>query len=203
MIIGFDLDNTIVCYDQAIERLAEETLLIPKNLSRTKSSLRDYLRREDREDEWTEFQGRLYGPGMAYAEPFPDVIEVIKSIQHSGHTTFIISHRTRHPYLGPRYDLHESAKNWIGDRLKIDEKPLFTEKDVNLNETRDAKIALVSSLDCDVFIDDLIEVLGDAAFPVKAKKILFAPHATPQDATREDGVAVVSNWTELKWLSQQ
>lgn len=201
MRIGFDLDNTIICYDQAIERLAEETLSIPKTLARTKASLRDFLRAEDREDEWTEFQGRLYGPGMSYAEPFPSAIEMINAIQQAGHTTFIISHRTRRPYLGPQYDLHESAAKWIGANLMIDGQALIQSSHIHLNETRDEKIGLIASLECDVFIDDLIEVLNDAGFPPKAQKLLFKPLATSEQTQAPDGVTIVNDWTELEWLT--
>jgi len=203
MRVGFDLDNTIVCYDQAIARLAEETLSLPETVQKTKSSLRDYLRSEDREDEWTEFQGRLYGPGMAYAKPYPNAIEIIEATKRAGHTAFIISHRSRHPYAGPKYDLHESAKNWIGNQLNVADTPLFPTSDIYLNETRDQKIALVASLECDVFIDDLIEVLEDDSFPASAKKVLFAPQSKPADGAHKNDVIHVREWTELKWLGQK
>lgn len=203
MRIGFDLDNTIVCYDQAIARLAEETLSLPATVQKTKSCLRDYLRSENREDEWTEFQGRLYGPGMAYAEPYPNAIEIIEATKRAGHTAFIISHRTRFPYAGPKYDLHESAKSWIGNQLNVANTPLFPSSDIYLNETRDEKVALVASLKCDVFVDDLIEVLEDDSFPPAAKKILFAPQSLYSDSDINNDVVHVREWTELKWLSQK
>ena len=71
MIIGLDLDNTIVCYDAAIEHLASDMESLPPDAPKTKLGVRDYLRAEGREPEWTEFQGKLYGPGMAHAAPFP------------------------------------------------------------------------------------------------------------------------------------
>lgn len=201
MRIGLDLDNTIICYDQAIEQLAEETLAIPPELARKKASLRDYLRAEDREDEWTEFQGRLYGPGMSYAKPFPDALNTIQDIQRAGHTTYIISHRTRYPYLGPKYDLHDSARQWIEKNLVADGEPLLERSHIHLNETRDAKIALAVDLECDVFVDDLIEVLDNDQFPVHTQKILFSPQGKPQKDL-PDNVSVITSWIELQWLSQ-
>lgn len=203
MRIGFDLDNTIICYDQAIERLAKETLSIPETVPKTKKSLRDYLRAEEREDEWTKFQGQLYGPGMTYAEPFPDAIDTIAAIQDTGHTTFIISHRTRNPYLGPKYDLHASAQNWIDSRLNVEGQPLFKKQSIHLNETRDEKISLVQSLECEVFIDDLIEVLTDSAFPSTTQKLLFSPNSASGQDSLSDDIKVVRHWTELAWLSRQ
>ena len=39
MIIGFDFDNTIVCYDNAIARLAEQRFDLPHDLPRTKTEI--------------------------------------------------------------------------------------------------------------------------------------------------------------------
>jgi len=70
MRIGLDFDNTIVCYDQAIEVLADQIFELPVDVPRTKLGLRDHLHSEDREPDWTSFQGVLYGPGMRHAKPF-------------------------------------------------------------------------------------------------------------------------------------
>lgn len=203
MIIGLDLDNTIVCYDAAIEQLASDMDSLPGDIPRTKLGVRDYLRAEGREPEWTEFQGRLYGPGMAYAEPFPSAIEVISNFQKAGHTTVIISHRTRYPYLGPQYDLHQSAKDWISSTLLVSGRPLFQTSDVHLNETRDEKISLVGSLKCDVFLDDLVEVLIDEKFPKRAQKLWFSLGSGAKDEDSPGGLTIISHWTELSWLSSK
>ena len=199
MIIGLDLDNTIVCYDAAIERLATEMKSLPPEISKTKLGVRDYLRAQDRETEWTEFQGKLYGPGMAHAEPFPDALDSIAAFQDAGHTTVIISHRTQYPYLGPQYDLHESARAWITSKLSAG-RPLFSPEEVYLNETRDEKIALVHSLGCDVFLDDLKEVLTDGAFPPDTQKLWFSPNSDTAQADTPVGVTMVKHWTDLTWL---
>ena len=75
--LGLDFDNTIVCYDAAIEVLAEEMFDLPPEVPRTKLGLRNYLRAEGREPEWTVFQGELYGPGMRHAQPFEGAIETM------------------------------------------------------------------------------------------------------------------------------
>ncbi|MBT5239417.1 MAG: hypothetical protein HN793_00845 [Rhodospirillaceae bacterium] len=201
MIIGLDLDNTIVCYDAAIEHLASDMESLPPDVPKTKLGVRDYLRAEGREPEWTEFQGKLYGPGMAHAAPFPAALESIAAFQNAGHSTVIISHRSRYPYLGPRYDLHESAREWIGDKLLISGRSLFSPEEVHLNESRDEKIALVDSLKCDVFLDDLKEVLTDEAFPPTTKKLWFSPGSDEKAADTPDEVTLIKHWTDLTWLS--
>ena len=69
MLIGLDFDNTIVCYDNAIRVLSQQIPNIPPDISRTKIGLRNYLREENRELEWTQFQGELYGPVCLLPNP--------------------------------------------------------------------------------------------------------------------------------------
>ena len=86
MLIGLDFDNTIVCYDRAIAHLAETLPDLPADLPRTKLTLRDFLRRSNREPEWTAFQGSIYGPGMTFADPFAQALEVMQTLKDMGHS---------------------------------------------------------------------------------------------------------------------
>jgi len=73
MRVGVDLDNTIVCYDDVFHRVAVEWGLIPANVAVSKGAVRDYLRRQGREDTWIELQGYVYGNRFREAQPFPGV----------------------------------------------------------------------------------------------------------------------------------
>lgn len=201
MIIGLDFDNTIVCYDEAIKQLAMDVPSLPETTPKTKLGIRDFLREQDRETEWTEFQGKLYGPGMVHAQPFPSALEMIGAMQQAGHTTVIISHRSKHPYLGPKYDLHDAARQWIKKNLVIDDNALISEKDIHLNETKDAKVALVESLQCGVFIDDLVEILTHASFPPSTEKLWFSPGGLPHKGDLPQNIRMITHWDELTWLS--
>jgi hypothetical protein len=202
MIVGLDLDNTIVCYDEAIKRLANDVKQLPQDTPRTKLGIRDFLRQENREDEWTEFQGELYGPGMSYADPFPGALETIAAMQNAGHSAVIISHRTQFPYLGPKYDLHQSARDWIEKKLVLEGKELIASDNIYLNETKDQKVSLVQSLKCDVFLDDLIEILSHDAFPSSVQKLWFSQNQTHNASKIPNDVQVIEDWTELAWLSE-
>jgi len=193
MIIGLDFDNTIVCYDGAIERLATEVFKLPAHVKKNKTGLRDYLRAENREPEWTEFQGRLYGPGMDYAEAFPGAIKTIIALKEAGHHCLVISHRTKHPYSGPKYDLHDSVRKWIGANLVHNGAPVFAETDITMNETRDQKIAVINASQCDVFVDDLLEILEDKNFPATTKKLWFSDRAPPENS----GIIAIKHWDDL------
>lgn len=191
--LGLDFDNTIVCYDDAIAILAEELFDLPPEVPRTKLGLRDHLRAEGREPQWTAFQGELYGPGMRHAQPFPGAITTMLSLVEQGHELVIVSHRSRRPYAGEPHDLHAAAREWVTDRLQ--RHGLFLTESVNFLETRDEKVALIAELDCQVFLDDLPEVLEAPTFPASAMGILFDPSGiadVPQGRRR------ISSWPELR-----
>lgn len=173
MIIGLDFDNTIVCYDRAIARLADELLKLPETVPRTKLGLRDHLRSVGREDEWTAFQGALYGPGMQHAQPFAGCLDTLKGLTAEGHSFCIVSHRSARPYAGPAYDLHDYARQWVARHLL--EEGLIKADAVFFHETREQKVARIARLDCALFLDDLPEVFAEPGFPHAAQPILFDP----------------------------
>lgn len=169
MIIGLDFDNTIVCYNKIFHNLAVTKGLIPKELPAHKLAIRDYLRNANQELLWTLMQGEVYGTQMSEAEPYPFVAQFISNAQSNGHTIFIVSHKTKYPFMGPKWDLHEPAKAWIKSNITVKEGQVF------LEPTKESKLARIAELQCDCFIDDLPEILTDALFPVSTSPILFDP----------------------------
>ena len=170
MVIGFDFDNTIVRYCDAIDLLARKYLSLPQSLTLDKISIRNYLRECGREDEWTRFQGELYGPGMIYASPFENAVDIAHELLAKNHDLYVVSHRSRTPYGGQDYDLHYFARSWIEKWMpEVFSDTLFL-------ETKDEKLAHVGVLGCDIFIDDLPEILSDTSFPSEARGVLFAPN---------------------------
>lgn len=189
MKIGFDFDNTIVCYDNAIKILSG-TLKIPKKLTRDKLTIRDYLRNQNRENEWTEFQGVLYGPGMAHARPYINFIEITKYLKLYQHELFIISHRSKYPYLGEKHDLHHFARNWI--EVQINSPLLINNSNIFFEEKLENKIKTIEKLKIDLFIDDLTEVINHEDFPFNTKPILFDPENRKLKFNYR-----ISNWNQL------
>ena len=192
--LGLDFDNTIVCYDAAIALLTEELFDLPPEVPRTKLGIRDYLRAEGREPEWTAFQGELYGPGMRHAQPFKGAIETMLELVAAGHQQMIVSHRSRLPYAGEPHDLHAAARGWVAERLQS--TGLFGEDNdsVNFLETRQEKVACITELGCHAFLDDLPEVLSDPGFPASAVGILFDPSG---GSAIPEGHRRISSWTAL------
>jgi len=174
MRIGIDFDNTVICYDAVFHETACEMGLIPSDFPRGKERIRNHLRERGEEDRWTELQGFVYGVRIERAEPFDGVLDYLGYCRSSGIPVCIISHKTRHPYRGPRYDLHRSALAWLELRGFFDAG--LTRDDVFLELTKEEKLARIAAQACTHFIDDLPEFLGEAAFPGTTVPILFDPH---------------------------
>jgi hypothetical protein len=194
MRIGLDFDNTIVCYQQAIALLADELFDLPLEVPRSKLGLRNYLRANGREAEWTQFQGELYGPGMRYAQPYEGAIEAMQQLAVEGHELFIISHRSRRPYAGPPHDLHRAALEWVGERLQSNSLFIGGNSTINFLETRDQKVTCISKLRCHAFLDDLPEVLLTPGFPAQTLGIHFDPSGP---VVPNSGCLRIRYWSEL------
>lgn len=176
MLIGVDFDNTIVCYDDLFHRVAVEKELIPAEIPATKSKVRDYLRQCGKEDAWTEMQGYVYGARMEEASPFPGVLDFFTHCVREGIEVCIVSHKTRHPYKGPAYDLHEAARGWLESQGFYDPNRIGISRDsVYFELTKLEKLERIGKLGCSSFIDDLPEFLSETGFPAGVERILFDP----------------------------
>lgn len=193
MHIGIDFDNTIVSYDSLFHKVALEQGVIPADTAPSKLAVRDHLRRVGKEAVWTEMQGYVYGARMGEAVGYPGVLEFFRRARRLGIRLSIISHKTRHPFLGPQYDLHSAARGWIESTLARDDEPLIDRDRVFFELTKEEKLARIASVGCDWFIDDLPEILLAPGFPRSARSILFDPDES-HAATNLDRVR---NWDEL------
>lgn len=189
MLLGLDFDNTIVCYDGVFHRLAVAQGLIPPEVATPKDAVRNYLREVGREDDWTELQGEVYGPGILAADSYPGLFDFIAACGRAGVDICIVSHKTRTPYRGKPHDLHAAARSWL------EAKGLEAEAYFEL--TKEAKLARIASLGCDAFIDDLPELLSLAEFPAGVRKVLFDP-ADQHSGT--PGMDRVTSWAEAGQL---
>ena len=200
MILGVDFDNTVVCYDHAFYQGALAKGLIPPSIPQAKNEIRNYLRNTGQEEAWTELQGFVYGSCMHEAEPFPYVIEFFQKCREAGITVCIISHKTRYPYRGERYDLHKAASDWITRYNLFDGRGEKILASVFLELTKEEKIDRIKEQGCTHFIDDLPEFLSEPAFPRGVQRILFDPHNLHNDSAVDFRV---SSWSELlTWLSE-
>jgi hypothetical protein len=198
MRIGIDFDNTIACYDGVFHAAALERGLIPAHLGSDKNAVRDYLNSDGRADEFTALQGYVYGARMELASPYPGFGEFVASARQAGHDLFIVSHKTRHPILGPRHDLHAAARGFLierglvgADRGQIDPANVFFEL------TKEAKVARIAALRCQALIDDLPEIFASPDFPGTTRRILFDPVDQFTDLARQRNLDRRGSWTEI------
>lgn len=194
MIIGIDFDNTIVGYDEVFHAEALRQGLIPAEAPVSKNGVRDYLRKSNREAEWTRLQGRVYGACMGGAAPFPGVIDFFKHCHAEGIMTFIISHKTRTPYEGEDYDLHKAAGEWLALNGFFVPATGLTEDRVFWELTRQEKLARIRVAACTLFIDDLPEIFSDASFPEGVERVLFDPNHAWSEERR---FSRLTHWTEM------
>ncbi len=175
MRIGIDFDNTIVSYDYVFHKVAVEKKLIDKNVKVSKISVRNKLREQGMEEQWIEMQGYVYGKRMDEATVFNGFFDFIQKAKGNGADLFVISHKTRYPYVGEKYDLHQAARSWLAKHFKNESGPLISPQNISFHETKKEKIDQISDLNCDVFVDDLPEIFMADNFPDDTRKILFDP----------------------------
>ena len=193
-IIGVDLDNTIVSYDTLLFRLALMRGYIDSSVPMIKEKIRNTMRQAGMEEQWIELQGYLYGPAMSEAEMFSGVSDFFNAMSKAGHTIFIISHKTRFPYRGPDYDLHEASRNWLFQHGFIGDGPGAIPADhVFLLQTQEQKWNTIKEKRCTHFIDDLPEFLLNPAFPDRVERILFSPKGKPSQPVPPD-VPIMKSW---------
>lgn len=174
--IGIDFDNTIACYDAVFHAEAVARGLVPESLPLHKTAVRDHLRESGRTDVWTALQGEVYGRCMDRVEPFPGVLETFAACRREGLDIAIVSHKTKHPVLGPPLDLHAAALGWLTrwGFFQTAEFGLSPER-VFWEPTREQKLQRITALGCTRFVDDLPELFADADFPAGVEPLLFDP----------------------------
>ncbi|HRD75980.1 MAG TPA: hypothetical protein PK264_08575 [Hyphomicrobiaceae bacterium] len=175
MRIGIDFDNTLACYDGVFHAAALERELIPRDLPSDKTSVRDYLRAEGQDPLFTELQGYVYGARMDLVAVYPGAFAALAALKSAGHELAIVSHKTREPFAGPRYDLHAAARGFLVAQRLAGPGGLIDDARVHFELTKEAKVARAAALGCEVFIDDLPEILAMPGYPPGLRAILFDP----------------------------
>jgi len=185
MRIGLDFDNTIICYDEVFAATAAARGLLPPGFCGAKQAVRDTIRqRPDGEQIWQRLQGYVYGAGIAGARPFPGVADFLRQAQAAGARVMIVSHKTEYGHFDPaRVNLRTAAMAWMRGQGFFDAEGFALDPgEIHFAGTRGEKLACIAALGCDVFVDDLPEVLGDPGFPAGVARILFGDQAAPDGA---------------------
>jgi hypothetical protein len=193
MRLGLDFDNTLISYDRLFRDVALDQALIPNKIAPSKNAVRDYLRQQGKEENWTRLQGEVYGSRILEAEPYPGMQAVLKELSRRGIPMCIVSHKTRTPYLGEPWDLHAAARSWLDRQgFHAADGLAWAQDEVFFELTKEAKIARILALGCTHYVDDLPEILG--LLPDSIEKILFSPS---EDMRGHPGWKRMSAWEEL------
>tara|TARA_B100000073_G_C23687261_1_gene554975 strand:+ start:153 stop:755 length:603 start_codon:yes stop_codon:yes gene_type:complete len=191
--IGLDFDNTLIDYDGVFYEIALEKKLIPPQLDKTKIAVRKYLKDNGREDIFTLLQGEVYGLHINKASKAYGMMQALKILKKNSIELIIISHKTLHPYAGPKYDLHKAALGWLEKNEFFDEKCLnFKRENVFFEITIENKIKRIENAGLTYYIDDLTKILK--MINSKIKRIHFNPNAEDQNI---EGIINMKDWQDL------
>ena len=163
MIVGIDLDNTIIKYDNAfIEAANFLNIIIPAGIT-NKIELKKYCNSlNEGELIWQKIQGLAYGKLLLKnAKLYTGVKRFIWRLKNKGHKIKIISHKTKFGHFDEeKNSLREIASEFLKNNKIIScESPLVN--DVFFLNTRREKVEKIVSEKVEIFIDDLIEVVYD------------------------------------------
>jgi hypothetical protein len=175
MRIGIDFDNTIACYDGVFHAAAVERGMIPATVATDRQSVRDFLRAQGRDPDFTVLQGYVYGARMDLVTLYPGFIETLRDFLAAGHTVYLVSHKTKVAIAGPPYDLHDAAREFLTTREVIGAPEGLQPENIFFELTMADKAARALKLGCDVFVDDLPEILQLPAIRENMRPILFDP----------------------------
>lgn len=196
-VIGIDLDNTLVCYDELFHAAACEDGLIESATPKSKEKIRDAIRLlPDGESKWTRLQAIVYGPRMSGAIAFAGCEQFLRHCTQHGTKALVVSHKTAFaPLDGKQVDLRLAARRWMESKNFFGANGCgLSPENVFFETTRAEKIETIRALGCTHFIDDLAEVFAEPHFPPGVSKLLFAPHGA--NAAGGD-VQVFKSWLEL------
>jgi hypothetical protein len=196
MRIGIDFDNTIACYEGVFHKAALERGLISTHLPASKNAVRDYLNGSGRKDEFTLLQGYVYGARMDLVSPYPGLVEFLHRARSERHQMFIISHKTRHPILGPPHDMHAAAHGFLKAKTLSGPSGVATDN-IYFEVTKAEKVARIVGLHCDVFIDDLPEILSTPGLSSTMRRILFDPTDDHAKIDLDPTIERHRSWAEI------
>lgn len=197
-IIGVDLDNTLVSYDEVMHRVAVQEGLIPMGAVKNKQDIRDRIQQSpDGELQWRKLQAIVYGPKMGEAKLIDGVRQFFDFCKRHRVKVYIVSHKAEYATLDETgISLRAAAISWMRSNRFFNVDGLgLSEGDVYFESTRREKINRIRQLGCTHFIDDLEETFLEESFPVNVEKILYAPH-TRYSSLR--GVKIANSWEEMR-----
>ena len=168
---GFDLDNTLIDYSVAVQKYCLNEGL---DECKTLDSLRSLLRRSDTTGHlWQLAQGWLYTDGLSYARAGQGAVELCEFLINSDMELMIVSHKTTHtPDFCGQKPLREIATKWINSSELADY--FLGNEQIYYEATRASKVERIQKLEFNYFVDDLVEVFQEPAYPKAVTSFLLS-----------------------------
>ncbi len=173
MRIGIDFDNTIINYHYVFHTLACEFSYISADIPKDKEQVKQAIIAHYGNDlHWQELQSIAYGEAIFQAEAFEGVLVALESLKKQGHELFIVSHKSVVSHYDPTVHLREYALDWLTKKFIVNEA-LIHESSLFFLDNLEDKISTITSLELDIFIDDLDLVVLHPNFPKNTIPIGF------------------------------
>ena len=196
-IVGLDFDNTLIDYDLIFYKTALDYKFIPEHLEKSKISVRNYLVSKGLEKKFTFLQGEVYGSQIKFANKAEGVLNALKKLKDKGYLLFIVSHKTKYPISGSKYDLHQNSLDWLENNEFMCNKGLDIKREnIFFEPTKEKKIDRISQINCQYFIDDLSDILK-----MIKKDIIKIHYNKYQKFIKDNNIYSIKNWRELDSLN--
>ena len=197
MRIGVDLDHTIINYHDVFLNIAKQWNLVPDTFTGNKNNLKNYIQMQHSDQHWMRLQGFIYGKGIQAARLMPNVIEFLQRCRTLSIPFVIISHKTRFGHFDEdKIDLREAARHWLKKQNLFDDQSIhLQDHQLFFAQTRDEKLRMIAQQKCTLFIDDLLSVLMEPAFPVNVKRIWYA-YGVEQMTPVPNTLSVIHDWQQ-------
>ena len=197
IVLGIDLDNTIISYDNLFLKHACRLGLFPSGKQASKVEVRDYIRRETGDIEWQKLQGKAYGEWISDAQIMKGFFSFIADVKKMPNLKIvIISHKTQFGlHDEKKIDIRKAALKWMSDNHFFENASPLKKQSIFFENTLEEKLARIEEQKCDYFIDDLPEVLNHEAFPLNVDKIYFS-----ETGSGDSGLRCITNWQKAIWF---
>ncbi|MBF0266889.1 MAG: hypothetical protein HQL46_16620, partial [Gammaproteobacteria bacterium] len=181
--------NTIINYETLFGNLAYQHGWTKQNLSKTQVKAA-IIEQYGNDTKWQILQAQVYGKQIHQAQMFTDCYEFIKTVIANGDQIYIISHKTEFSNYDGVTKLIEPARQWLADNKLSGPNGLINESRINFYPSLDEKVAAITAIHCDIFIDDLSRVLTHQQFSGYCIPILFSRIA-------DHNHIYAKNWQEI------
>lgn len=195
MILGLDLDNTILDYSPAIRLAAQEALGLDLPSILSKVDQKKEIIEACGEESWTLVQGYSYGKYAWATRLFPGFVDFLDYVLQEDYHLQIFSHKSKFPLAGPKVNLRDAAvrvleREGVVERLARQPGGLSP---IHFFDLKSEKIANINSLEAGIFVDDLIEV-AQSVKPSWSRFHIFCE----EESHLETGVICVKNWQSMR-----